>query len=209
MSPKRFFFGMVGVFVICLGLTIGAAAGGNSLLGKQAKKLTQLKIEAKAMEEQQVLLAQAKKDIEKYNELDQTARTVVPQDKDQAKTVREITLIAAANKIPIKSIDFQASTLGDTPPKTAPTDGDSPSSTPKVVTPSISQVKPVEGIPGVFTHEIRVTSGGEVPYKNLIGFLEGLENNRRTAHVSIINLDPSDDGRGIKFTLTLSAYIKP
>lgn len=209
MTPKRFFFGMVGVFVLCVGLTITAAAGGNSLLQKQASKLNQLKIEGKAMEEQQVLLAQAKKDIEKYNELDRTARSVVPQDKDQAKTVREIALIAAANRVPIKSIDFQASTLGDAAKPTAAAGDGEKSETAKPTAPPISQVKPVEGIPGVYNLEIKVTSTGEVPYKNLIGFLEGLENNRRTAHVTALNLDPSDDGRGIRFTITLNAYIKP
>jgi hypothetical protein len=209
MSAKRIFFIQLAALILLVGLIIGAASAGNIILKKQSDKLVSLKVDKKVLEQQNLRLAQAKKDVEKYSELNQTARAIVPQDKDQAKTVREISTIANNNGIALKSIDFDTSTLGDAKP-VAPkaAEGDTtPTATP--ATPPLSQVKAVSGIPGVYSLDIRVSSAGEVPYESLIGFLEDLEQNRRTANVIKVDFDPSDNGGGIKFVITLSAYIKP
>jgi hypothetical protein len=207
MSSKKYFFILIGVLVLINGLIIGGAIGGNIVLQKQAAKLAKLKVENKAIEAQQSALVQAKKDVEKYGELEKITKSVVPQDKDQAKTVREIVQIAGANSIPIKTISFDASTLGATIPKAAPPAEGTPAA--KLPTTTVSQVKPIEGIPGVYTLEIQVASAGEVSYQNFLKFLESLEKNRRTAHVSAISLDPNDEGNRLNFNLTLNAYVKP
>ena len=209
MSAKRIFFMQLAALIVLVGLIIGAASAGNIILKTQSDKLVKLKVDKKVLEQQNLRLVQAKKDVEKYNELNQTARAIVPQDKDQAKTVREISTIASKNGIALKSIDFDTSTLGDAKP-VAPkaAEGDtSPTATPAA--PPLSQVKAVSGISGVYSLDIRVSSAGEVPYESLIGFLEDLEQNRRTANVIKVDFDPSDNGGGIKFVITLSAYIKP
>lgn len=195
---------MCAILVLLFIAIIGGVVGGNILLKKQSDKLTTLKVENKTIDMQQTALAQAKKDIEKYNELDQIAQNVVPQDKDQAKTVREIVKLADQNGVPIKSVTFQASTLGDNVKSAAPAANGQPAA--KV--PTTTQVKPVEGISGVYTLEIQVASSKEVLYQNFLNFLESLEKNRRTAHVVAINLDPSDDGKRLDFNLTLNAYVR-
>lgn len=211
MSSKKFFFVLTALFVLLSGLLIAGVVGGNMLLEKKSEELKTLKAENEAVELQQTALIQAKQDIERYAEIESIAKSVVPQDKDQAKTVREIVAIAAENGIPIKSVSFQNSTLGDKPAATsapAATAGGSAGSataTPK----AISQLEPVKGIQGVYTLEIQVSSAGEVSYQNFLSFLEGLEKNRRTAHVTGISLEPSDSGQQLNFNLTLNAYVRP
>lgn len=207
MTSKRYFYLQLAIFVLVIGLIIGCTVGGNKLLQEKSQKLSALKVESATIEQQQQALVQAKKDIEKYNDIDKIAKSVVPQDKDQAKTVREIVTIAAQNRIPIKSISFEASKLGEAPVK-APAREDG-TAAPKPVVPSVSQVKPVPNIPGVYTLPIQVESAGQVTYPDFLRFLESLEKNRRTAHVGTITINPDDNGRTLDFSLTLNAYVKP
>jgi cell division protein FtsB len=204
MTPKRFFFVMTGSLVLLIGLIIASTVGGNMLLQKQSKKLVDLKAQNKVIEEQQTSLIQARKDIEKYKELNSIAKSIVPQDKDQAKTVREINKLAADSGIALKAITFQTSNLGQAPASAAP-------GATKPATPSISQVKPVDGIAGVYSQEITITPDDKSPvaYRKFLTFLEKLESNRRTAHVNKITVNPTDDGSALTFVLTLNAYVKP
>jgi len=215
MSNKKFFYVMLAsVIVLCFAL-LGITIGGNIVFQKQSEKLVGIKAKAQVAEEQKVSLSQAKKDIEKYTDLDRIAKTVVPQDKDQAKTVREINKIAADSGISIQQITFENSNLGQAPAKksTSTDEGSSESSTeakPQQTTSTISQVKPVEGINGVYSLEITIASGDNpVSYYGFIRFLEKLEANRRTSHVSEITVSPTENGAGVTFTLKLNAYLKP
>lgn len=200
MTARRYFLILSAIFIVMIGLIIGGTIGGNTLLKKRSAQLSELRIENSAIERQQTALLQAKKDVERYSELEKTVKSVVPQDKDQAKTVREIVQIAAENRIPVESITFESSTLGS---KTTSTG----SSSQKL--PPVSQVKSVEGITGVYTLPIQVKSATQVDYQNFLKFLESLEKNRRTAHVSMINIQPVNGGRDVDFDLTLNAYVKP
>ena len=203
---------MVGVSVLLFGLLVAAAVGGNMLLQNQSKKLTDLKVENESMELQQNALIQAKKDVEKYKNLEEITRRVVPQDKDQARTVREIVTLADQSGVPIKSVTFPASTLGAAAPTTTSPpagEGGDAAATAKPKAPPASQLKAVEGIPGVYTLEIQVSSSGQVSYTSFLRFLEALETNRRTAHVFNIALNPDRSGRFLDFNLTLNAYVKP
>jgi len=221
MTPKRFYYGMIGVNVTLL-LIIGVATYfGTQLLHTQSDKLVTAKTENKVLENQQVSLSQAKKDIEKYNELNAIAKSIVPQDKDQARTIREINKIANESGIKLKTISFQSSNLGAAAPAAqtqatqnqGATGTGSNATTPATGTtaPSITQVKPVEGISGVYALEIIVNSleTEPVPFNNLVTFLSKLESNRRTAHVTKINVSPKNNGRAVSFSLTLNAYVKP
>lgn len=210
MKPKRFYFIMIGATTLLSLLVLASAIGGDILFTKEAKKLSDLKVQSKVVEEQQTALVQAKKDIEKYAELDKIARAVVPQDKDQAKTIREINAIAAQSGIQLKNITFTSSTLGQAPAPAPKTEGsDKPN--PQAAQPGVSQTKSVEGIPGVYALEIVISPSDDqpVPYYRFIDFLEKLEGNRRTAHVSKITVTPIEGSFGISFILTLNAYVKP
>lgn len=214
MTPKKFYFVMIGVNALLLLLLVGGVIFGSMLITKQADKLTKAKVQSKVIEEQQIQLTRAKQDIEKYTELNEVTKSIVPQDKDQAKTVREITKLAEESGIVLKGIAFNSSSLGQTAPPRASSGGAeggaAAQAAPQQST-TLTQVKPVEGINGVFALEVIVTSleSEPVPYPNFIAFLEKLESNRRTAHVDNINVKPSGGGSNVGFVLTLNAYVKP
>lgn len=202
---------MMGVLALGLILLIATVVLGNTLVNKQSAKLLNLKLDNRVLDEQQSALTIANKDIQKYTDLNKVAKSIVPQDKDQAKTVREIVTIAKESGIPIASISFPSSTLGQAAPKTANTP-DSTSTAPKVTVPPVTQVKPVEGIVGVYQMEITVQSDSSqpVPYSAFINFMKNLEKNRRTAQVSNITITPySKDINLVTFSLGINVFIKP
>jgi hypothetical protein len=208
---------MIGIVVLLSLASVGSLVAGNMYLEKQAKKLNELKVEDELLEEQQTALTQANKDIAKYTELEKISKSVVPQDKDQAKAVLEIIQIAKESKISIRSITFPTSNLGS---KAAPqsnsnsSSGDTKTSTP--ATSPISQAKPVEGIPGVYSLEMSIVPESDdahpISYYQFLDFLNRLENNRRTAQVTQIKVSPrSSDKQSpfVTFTLTINIFVKP
>ncbi len=210
MNSKRIFYGMVGGIIIFIGLVISSVIFGDLYLQKQTAHLVDLKRDYKVLDEQQLALIQANKDIVKYTDLENIAKSIVPQDKDQAKVVREIINIAANSGVPIQYISFPSSSLGQASAKqtvVSPTD----TTTPRIVTPP-SQLKTVDGISGVYQMEITVQSATSNPinYQQLIDFLTKLENNRRTAQVSSISVIPDTKNRKlVTFSLVVNVYIKP
>lgn len=216
MNSKRFFFVMIVMLGLFGALTVASILFSNNFLQKQSIQLVSLKLESHLLEEQQNALLKANKDIEKYSSLDETAKSIVPQDKDQAKTVREINAIAKNSGVTLSAINFQSSNLGTVVPKAAPVQSDPGSkntaTTPAAPTaPPISQVKIVPGITGVYSLEISITSDPLKPiaYKTFLNFLAQLESDRRTSNVSTINITPSGDGSNISFVIKLDAYVKP
>ncbi len=217
MSNKRVFYLLVACVGIMSLLVIAGTAYANVLLQKESHRLVELKLENRILEEQQTSLVQANRDITKYEDLEKIANAVVPKDKDQAKTVREIVAIAEEMGITLSSITFPASTLGQQPaPVKAPAadteGGETATPAPKPATPPVTQVKPVEGISGVFNLEITMQQDSRHPvaYSRFIDFLKRLEQNRRTAQVSSITVQPQPSNRNlVTFNLVLNVYIKP
>lgn len=205
MNSKRLFYGLVGVLLIVAALFAGSVYLGWKHLDKQTSKLSDLKVEASVLQDTQRSLAKAKKDIVTYSDIEQVTKTVIPQEKDQARTVREIVKIAADNNIAIASIGFPASTLGTKP--AAGAGGAAAATAPGVTT----QTQKVDGISNVERLEMIVTSESARPalYTDFISFLSDLEKNRRTAQVSNINIQPVADNRNrLSFSITLNVYIK-
>lgn len=212
MNSKRLYFLLIGVLVLALAGLVGGAYGINSLLTKQSRRLVSLKAQSQALTQEQTNLARAKRDIATYASLETIAKSVVPQDKDQAEAVREIVNIAAASKVTLGSITFPSSTLGGsvapttTPSAAAKTPAASTSKT------SLSQLTAVPNIPGVYSLPITVTNSSDNPvtYTALYNFLARLENNRRTAQVSTLSIQPLAAAPGqLTFTITINEYIKP
>lgn len=203
MNSKKLFYGLIGLLIL-LGIGIFAGVDGASmLLQKQSDSLVKLKASDKALAQEKVQLAKNKQDIKKYAELNTIAKSVVPQDKDQAEAVREIVNLAAQSGISkISSIAFPASNLGGTTGTTTlKTTGKTP-----------TQVTPVKGIPGVYDLQITITQANTdpVPYSSFITFLSKLEQNRRTAQVSSINVSPDPKNASqVSFTLVIDEFIKP
>ena len=211
MSSKRLYFVLLGLIgLLCVGLLAGVY-GINGLLTDQANQLTGLKAKSQALGLEQQSLIKAKKDIQKYGDLEKIAQAVVPQDKNQAEAVREIVNIAAANGVSLAAINFPTSTLGTAVGGGVVTPA-SPLAANNSKAGSLSQLQPVKNIPGVYQLLITVQgdSAHPVPYNQLIGFLSSLEHNRRTAQVSTISMQPSATNPNLlTFTLGLSEYIKP
>lgn len=214
MNSKRAFYILLGGFGLTLLLVVGSIVLADLFLHKQANKLVDLKLQDKVIEQQQISLLQAKKDVEKYNDLDKIAKQIIPQDKDQARATREILSIADAAGVKLSNISYPASSLGQTPTKQ--TGGSSGSSGSTSTTPSTStsltQVKPVDGLQNVYQYDMVLTSDTNSPvtYAKMTDFLKRLEQNRRTAQVTQISITPDAQNRNLlNFTLTITLYIKP
>lgn len=200
MKAKRYFFVLVSIFTVII-LGIGALVyEGNKELTKQAAKLAELKGQNETLDTLQTTLTKNKRDIAKYSELNKIAETVVPQDKDQAEAVREIVNLASQSGFKPSSITFPSSTLGSLQTGGA-----------KLST-GLTQLTPVKTIPGLYSLQITVSqdSSASVPYDRFISFLQKLEQNRRTAQVTSINVTPDATHPNlVSFILVMNEYIKP
>jgi hypothetical protein len=204
VNARKVYYLLLGSLVLGVIIAIATVVLGNAMLKKQAQSLLDIKLQNRVLDEQQTALKQAGKDIDKYAELEKTAKQIVPQDKDQAKTVREIVKIADSTGISIGNITFPSSTLGTTVPKS--TGGTNSISS------GVSQLKPVPGITGLYQMEITLQSDNTKPvtYAALINFLSKLEQNRHTAQVSMINIQPFPTNiKFLTFSTTINVYIKP
>jgi hypothetical protein len=210
MTSKKAFYLMAGLIVLAV-MGVGAVVVyGNKLLVQQAGELMNLKTENHVLENQQTELLRAKNDIARYSNLEEITQSIVPQDKDQARAVREIVSLANNAGISIKSITFPTSNLGTTPPAAAPVEGQPAPAQP--VTPPLSQAKPVQGVTGVYSLELVIVPAGKVNYYQFIDFLSQLEKNRRTSQVTSIKIDPvrnNSNNPTIDFSLTLNIFVKP
>jgi len=203
---------MLGIITILLVGIIGGAYEVNGLLQHKSTALVNLKLEDQVLSSQQVGLTKAKKDVATYNGLNQIAKTIVPQDKDQAQAVLEISNLASASGIrQLGSITFPASSLGglgnSSPSTTTPT-----STSTSTTKNNLTQLTPVVGISGVYQLQITITQSSDdaVPYTQFINFLSKLEQNRRTAQVNSITLTPNvTDSSKVAFTLVINEFIKP
>ena len=199
MTSKKLFFILIGILVLLAAITGGGVYLGNNFLKERTQEIVSLKAQSLALDEQQRSLVKAKQDINVHSDLENIAKVIVPQEKDQARTVREITRFAEESGVGISSITFPASTLGQQ------TTGKRPAASAK------SQVEPVEGIPGVSRLEITVQSDTASPvlFTSLLDFLERLEQNRRTSHVTNLTVTPSSNNRNfVTFSLIINVYIK-
>lgn len=222
MSNKKMYFGMVGlVSVIGIGF-VAVMFLGNSMLKNSSIELQDLKLKDRILQEKQTALVKAKQDIEKYQDFEETAKSVVPQDKDQAKAVRQIIDLAKQSGIKIQSISFSASSLGGSGASQSSGQNQNPdapgASKPSASTSktAISQAVPVAGVNGVYSLEMIIIpdteAGSPITYTQFLGFLQKLENNRRTAQVTQIRVDPVDNETGspyVDFSLTVNIFLKP
>lgn len=198
MNSKRFFFVMLGI-LIALGLvTAGGAYQSKVVLNNKGEELVNKKLEKNVLDLQQTDLNNAKKDLVTLNELSELTKSIIPRDKDQARTIVEINNLAEDADIELASISFPASSLGG--------------GGRKKIDPALSQLTPVDDLKGVYVLPVTVVVGSDAPvtYDQIIKFLEGLENNRRTAQVTSVSIIPeASDQSSLTFTIVLNAYIKP
>ena len=192
LNAKRLYFMLFGIIAVTILALFGSVYGATIVLKQKSKDISKAQLKSLTLEEEQRLLKKAEADVQKYKELAQIAKSIVPTDKDQARTIREINNLAAEQGVKLGSISFPASSLGQQNVADA-------------------QLKPVTGIPGVSVLTITVKSDNKNRplFSNFIKFLDALEHNRRTALVRGIALEPDpNDYRKLNFSLTLDEYIK-
>lgn len=196
IDSRQLYFGLIGLLIFLGAGFFFSIHEASAILSGKSQSLVGLKAQSLATTDQQAQLEQDKADIKQYATLNTIAESVVPQDKDQAEAVQEIVNIATQSGISkLTSISFPASTLGNSG-----------------TTKGITQVTPVKGIPGVDELQITVTQSNQDPvsYSDFVSFLSGLEQNRRTAEVSSINIQPEDSNPSdISFTLVIDEFIRP
>lgn len=202
LDSKHAYFVFIGICGLLLIGMLFVTYKGSVILKTNGNTLTDLKLENQVLADKEIALGQAKKDIEQYADLEGIAKSIVPQEKDQARTVREIVAIAGEARVPLSTIQFPESALGDVQKgsKTQKTNS------------GTSQLTAVEGVSGLYAMEITVVSETESPvsYSQLLDMLQRLEQNRRTAHVTNLSITPSEDASdSVTFTLTITVYIKP
>ncbi len=201
MNSKKTYFLLLATAGVLTLLLLGSAFMADMVLSTKTDSLSKLKAEDEALSDLQIALIRDKSDVKRYAELNQIAKAIVPQDKDQTQTVREIVNIARANGInKLTSVTFPASTLGTAGAAGAASTG------------GITQVTPVKGMSGVYALPITVANdqNDSVLYTKFIAFLAGLEQNRRTAQVTSITITPDPTNSSyISFSLTINEYIKP
>ncbi len=194
ITAKNMYFGLVAACVLGIVALLGGVYAADTALKSKAQAVREARLQNLALEREQQQLAKAKADIEKYRSLAEIAKHIVPQDKDQAVTVREIVNIAKQHNIKLGGVSFPSSSLGS----------DSAAGQ--------SQLSEVKDIKGVYSMDITVQSdkNNPVTYSDLLAFLSSLENNRRTALVKNVALQPNSEQSGrVSFTLVLREYIKP
>jgi hypothetical protein len=200
IQAKQLNYILIGLIVLLAAGFFAVAYETNTVLGGQANKLSQLKAKSNDLETMQTMLAKNKQDIIKYKDLNTIAETIVPQDKDQAEAVREIVKLAADSGISkLSSITFPSSTLGSLTPGAGRN-------------PNLTQLTPIKGTPGVYQLPITISqdSNSRVPYGQFTTFLSKLEQNRRTAQVSGITIQPdTQHPNNVAFTLIINEFIKP
>lgn len=206
MNSKRAFYVLLGVVGMLFVAVIAGAYEVNNLLVSKSHHLVELKTQSQVVSGQQSGLTLAKKQVQQYSDLGAIAKSVVPQDKDQAEAVREIANLASESGIAqLSSISFPVSTLGAV--TTAPSGATVVSSGGK-----LTQLTPVKGINGVYSLQITVqqTADHAVTYNQFLNFLQHLEQNRRTAQVTSITLQPDTKNPNmVAFTLIINEFIKP
>ncbi len=205
MNSKRAFFGMLGAVVLLVGLCGVGTYFANQLIAAEGDTLYDLKLESAVASKQVEVLEQAKNDIKKYEELENITRTVVPQEKDQARTVLELVNLANEAGIKIVSVEFPQSELGAV-------SGGRGSSKNRKVDNNTTQLVALDSPKGVYSMSIQVQADPSraVGYEQLIDYLRKLENNRRTAQVTNISISPSEGDRSkVTFSIRLNSFVRP
>ena len=222
MNYKRFHYGFIGLLCLSIVIFIGSAYEIGILFNNKGNQLVNIKAKFNSLQSEQTSINQDKKDILKYTNLYQVAKSIVPQNKDQTQAVRQIINIANNNHISIASINFPPSSLGNNVPGVVTTPGAAPAQAAPAASAStgvtsgsssnLSQLTAVPAIPGVYELQINIQSNPNIPcsYTELIGFLQGLENNRLTALVNSLTITPNASNPSVlSFSMTLDIYIKP
>lgn len=197
MSAKKLNLVMIILVALLVIITGGALFVSNHLMKSSADKLAQAKLDNIGYDSEEQSYLQARQDLEKYAELNEIIKTVLPSSKDQAEAVSELYTIGDETGIVISSVQFPSSNLGQKSTSNS----------------AVTQAKTVDGMPGVLGIDIVIqlapASGASIPYNNMISFLQKVELNRRNMQIKQITVYADTTNGGVTFDLTLTIFVKP
>jgi cell division protein FtsB len=215
LNSKNIRLMLMGGLALSIVVFLAIAYFGLSVLSGKSQSMVNLKAQSQAAENELASLEQTKKQVQKYAYFKDVAKTVIPNDKDQAAAVLEISQMANDTGINLQSITFPASTLGLSAATTTTQDATSSSAKSTAIT----QAKPVTGIPGLYSLELTITPDTsnnlppdrQVTYAKMLDFLNRIENNRHTAQITQVTIDTGVGGNpnALGFNLVVNIFIKP
>ncbi len=217
LDSKKFRYVLLGVLLVCLTIFVATWFEGSSALHKKSQQMVDLKLKNQNADAELTNLQAAKKQVDKYSYFKEIAATVIPNDKDQGQALFDLSQMAAQSGILLQSVTFPTSNLGlkslSIPSGTASTSTAPTASTSTV----ISQAKPVSGIPGLYSIQLTLTpqTGQNIPpqlqdlYPKMLKFLSLIENNRRTAQITKVTIEPVQSSDQLGFNFTVNIFIKP
>lgn len=215
LNSKNMRLLLIAGLIMLVALFIAVMFLGLSVLSSKSHSLVNLKAQSQADDKELLNLEQAKKDVAKYSYFKVVAKSVIPNDKDQAEAVSEIFQFAQQAGIRIQNITFPTSSLGLS---TAALGTTQDATAPASASTAITQAKPVTGVSGLYSLELTISpqTGNDVPsslqvtYPKILSFLKSIEDNRRTAQITqVIIQPPSSADQSLSFTLTTNIFIKP
>lgn len=202
MNNKKLFIVFIAIIICVISLGALTLIKATSALESEGSKLMDVKIEDEIMERRIKDLAKAKKDVARYSELSDISKQVVPEEKNQASLIAELSSMANQCKIKLGTIDFPKSSLGSIQKKNSKTKTDT----------SKSQLFEIPEMKGVYAMEIGMKnhSNSPVSYDQILQFLKILENNRKTSQVTNISITPKEDNKNLyDFHIKINTYIRP
>lgn len=211
MNSKQLRYVLLGLIGFCCLVFIVVCTLGLSALKSQSQKLVNLKLQNQVATDQLVSLAKARVEVAKYSYFKQVAKTVLPSDKNQAQAVVDIFQMAKKSGIALSVINFPTSSLG-----LHTSLGAAEAAKADV----LSQATRVSGIDGLYSIELEIIpdTDKDVPkdqlatYPKMLNFLRQIENNRRTAQITEVTVQPisnDEDTPYISFSLKVNIFIKP
>jgi hypothetical protein len=213
LNSKKLNWLLLGSLGLLTIIFLVVAFEGLAVLSKKSQGMVNLKVQSQSADEQLVNLQRSKEQVKKYSYFKDVAKTVIPNDKDQAEAVVQIYQFANEAGLALKSISFPSSTLGLS---VATVTTQSAAASTSVTQAALSQAKPVSGIPGLYSLSLVITSDGTptlplslmTTYPKMQSFIQQIENNRRTAQITDVNVVVPDNSP-MYFSLDLNIFIKP
>lgn len=206
ISAKKAYYGLIGLLIIVIAGIGAVLYFSRVFLKANSDKLVAAKLELYKIDETESAYRKNQALLTANQDTADILASVIPNEKDQAKAVREITQIAADNGLSVKAIRFPGSDLVITNKSTTAEQKTATSQ-------SVSQAKVVPGLTNVLgiVVEIELNSANAnqtISTDQVLGFLQKVENNRRNIRVTSINFGSAvDEGKTLKVDTLL--FIKP
>lgn len=189
ISTKRTFYALLAINVILVGCIVGVYFFATKYAKQKSTEIAVLKADIETNDQKLTSYKELESSLSKSKELEQIAKEVLPQDKNQSVALNEIEEFAKNAGINIKQITFNT-------PSGKATSG------PTLTSPS--------SLKGVSVLSVGVKAD-KMQYEQLLAFLKEVESNRRRMQVTSISLAPSTTSLGTleRADLSIDVYLKP